>query len=78
MVILQHTHYWITEWDDTRNRVLVRSVGARVLQRRANGEPHLCAGGDVVMQYDDGLTHRVSAKYFEGLKPEVAGEMFFN
>jgi hypothetical protein len=29
-------------------------------------------GGDVLMQYQDGVVHRVTARYFESLNPSVA------
>lgn len=67
--LVQGTKYAITEWDDSVSVVKIRSVGGRVVRRCADGSPFLVRGGDVLMQYEDGLTHRVTARYFESLKP---------
>jgi hypothetical protein len=72
MPILQDTCYFITEWDGSNWPVTVRSVGADVLRRRADGSPYICAGGDVFVQYQDGLCHRVTASHFQSLSPRLA------
>jgi len=70
----QDVHYVITEWDGTLSVVKARHVGrgARTYGYRTDGKPYLRAGGDVLMQYQDGVVHRVSARYFESLNPSVA------
>lgn len=71
--ITQDIWYVITEWDDSRVYVFVRSVGdATILRRRADGTPYQCVGGEVLMRYVDGCVHRVSAEYFASLEPEWA------
>lgn len=74
--VLQGAKYYVTEWDGTRSVVKVRNVGqgARTVSRCADSTPHLRRGGDVLMQYEDGVTHRVTARYFQSLQPSVAAE----
>lgn len=75
MLITQDVRYSIKEWDDTEAFVKVRTVGGRVVRRRADGTPFICSGGDVLMQYTDGEVHRVSSKYFESLNPKTVLEL---
>lgn len=72
MYVLQHTDYFITEWDGSRSLVKVRTLGGRVASRRKDGSPHTKTGGAVVMRYHDGVEHTVSASYFASLSPQVA------
>lgn len=74
MLIIQNVTYFITEWDDTRWPVVVRNIGrrARTIRRRADGSPYIRRGGDVLMRYNDGLCHRVSARHFASLSPSLA------
>jgi len=75
MLVNQNVRYAITEWDGTVAFVRVRTVGGRVVRRCVDGSPFLCSGGDVLMKYQDGETHRVSSKYFEGLNPRTVLEL---
>lgn len=62
--------YAITEWDGSQSVVeLICCRGSKVAQRRANGEPFRCGGGDVVMRYRNGIEHRVTLSYFLSLNP---------
>jgi hypothetical protein len=71
MIVNQHTHYEITEWDDSKATVKVRTVGGKVVGRNpVTEEARFCKGGEVLMQYEDGVTHRVSARYFQSLSPQ--------
>lgn len=72
MHIIQNALYGITEWDGTRDYVEVQTVGGRTTRRRSEGTPFTKKGGDVLMRYSDGVTHRVSARYFASLDPAVA------
>lgn len=70
----QNVHFLITEWDGALSVVKARHVGrdARTYSYRSDGKPHLRAGGDVLMQYQDGVVHRVTSQYFESFDPRVA------
>jgi hypothetical protein len=73
MKVIQDSFYIVTEWDGTDEVVKVRTVGGRVVRRRADGTPFLKTGGDVLMLYRDGVCHRVTARYFGSLSPRLNG-----
>lgn len=58
MPIRKGRYYVVTEWDDSRNVVQVVAH----------------QGQDVLMRYEDGLTHKVSRDYFRSVA-EVYGDV---
>ena len=62
--------YVITEWDESQSVVkLICCRGSKVAQKRVNGEPFTCGGGDVVIRYLNGIEHRITLRYFLSLNP---------